>query len=141
MRFWDSSAIVPLLALQPRTSDVMGLFEDDPAQAVWWATELECTSALARLRRQGSFQSQDQVDEADARLNSLRVAWQEVQPSSEVKSTARRLLRVHQLRTGDALQLASALVASEQRPETLRLVCLDERLRKTARLEGFACLP
>jgi hypothetical protein len=56
---------------------------------------------------------------------------------SEIKMTARRLLRVHPLRAADALQLAAAFVASERRPPTLEFVCLADRLNDAARREGF----
>ena len=44
----------------------------------------------------------------------------------------RRLLRVHDLPAADALQLAAALAASEQSPESLEVVCLDTRLAAAA---------
>jgi hypothetical protein len=47
------------------------------------------------------------------------------------------MVRVHDLGAADALQLAAALAASEQRPSTLPCVCLDERLARAAELEGF----
>jgi hypothetical protein len=48
-----------------------------------------------------------------------------------------RLLRVHPLRTSDALQLAAAIVAAEDHPATMPLVTLDERLAQAADREGF----
>ncbi len=64
--------------------------------------------------------------------------WQEVDPSDDVRETAARLLRVHPLRAGDALQLAAAFVAASGRPSTLDFVVLDERLAMAAQKEGFA---
>ena len=61
----------------------------------------------------------------------------EIEPSDEVRETARRFLRVHPLRAADALQLAAAFVAAERRPSTLALVTLDNRLRAAAGKEGF----
>jgi hypothetical protein len=48
-----------------------------------------------------------------------------------------RLLRVHALRAGDALQLAAALVAAEGQPGSLEIVTLDERLALAASREGL----
>jgi uncharacterized protein len=48
-----------------------------------------------------------------------------------------RFLRVHPLRTSDALQLAAAFVAAERRPSSLEVVTLDDRLAAAARKEGF----
>jgi predicted nucleic acid-binding protein len=47
---------------------------------------------------------------------------------------------VHPLRAADAFQLAAAYMAAEQRPASLTIVTLDERLAAAARKEGFAVL-
>jgi hypothetical protein len=47
------------------------------------------------------------------------------------------LLRVHDLRAADALQLAAAIAAAEGQPASLELVCLDDRLIRAAEREGF----
>jgi hypothetical protein len=38
------------------------------------------------------------------------------------------------------LQLAAAIVASENRPSSLDFVCLDQRLGSAAEREGFAVI-
>ena len=58
-----------------------------------------------------------------------------------VRHRAERLLALHPLRAGDALQLSAALVACEERPEGELLVCLDARLREAAAREGFHLVP
>lgn len=136
MKFWDSSAIVPLLVEEPATSSVLAVYKEDPLVFVWWGTEVECVSALARLERQGSM-SPISVTSALQRLRALKSRWQEVQPVEDLKETAKRLLRVHNLRAADSLQLAAAIVASEHRPSSVDFVCLDERLTATAQREGF----
>ena len=103
---------------------------------VWWATELECVSALARLEREGAL-TETAATEALGRIDMLAESWNEVQPVVAVRRTARRLLRVHALRAADALQLAAALIASESQPATLPLITLDQRLAAAARREGF----
>ena len=136
MRFWDSSAIVPLLVDEPMSGPVLHEYERDPEVVAWWATEIECVSALARLERDGSLAAAAMTD-ALRRLDGISRAWREVQPVSRVRQTAIRLLRVHPLRTADALQLAAAVAAGEDRPATLALVTLDERLGLAAEREGF----
>jgi hypothetical protein len=64
-------------------------------------------------------------------------AWNEVLPSEAVRATAQRLLRVHPLRAGDALQLAAAVVACEHEPLSFAFMSLDERLNEAAQREGF----
>jgi hypothetical protein len=66
----------------------------------------------------------------------LRLAWHEIEPSDEIRETAKRLLRVHELRPTDVLQLAAAVFVSEARPSTLKFISLDERLLADARREG-----
>ena len=139
MRFWDSSAIVPLLVIEPSSVAVLATYELDPEVVAWWATEAECVSALARLERDGSLTAPS-IAEGLRRLDALARSWREVQPVTAVRQTAIRLLRVHPLRTADALQLGAAIVAAEDHPATLPLVTLDERLAQAAEREGFAVI-
>ena len=46
-------AVVPLLIDEPATQAILDVYDDDPALAVWWATEVECVSALSRRERDG----------------------------------------------------------------------------------------
>ena len=57
-----------------------------------------------------------------------------------VRDRAVRVLRVHSLRSADALQLAAALIASGEDPLALDLVCSDVRLSTVASQVGFAVL-
>jgi len=139
VRFWDSSAIVPLLVIEPSSVAVLATYELDPEVVAWWATEAECVSALARLERDGSLAAPS-IAEGLRRLDALSGSWREVQPVTAVRRTAIRLLRVHPLRTADALQLGAAIVAAEDHPATLPLVTLDERLAQAAEREGFAVI-
>ena len=136
MKFWDSSAIVPLLLSEVATPTMQALAARDPGILVWWATEVECASALARLEREGGIDATSAA-KAFERMAQLAGGWYEVEPSDGVREAAVRFLRVHQLRAADALQLAAAFIASERRPKTLELVTLDERLAAAARKEGF----
>ena len=136
MRFWDSSAIVPLLVREPSSARSEALLREDPFVLAWWAAEVECTSALARLEREQSLSRKAAVI-AYKRLSAFRDAWNEVQPTTGLKETAMRLLRVHVLRAADALQLAAAILAAQGQPATLGFVCFDERLASAARKEGF----
>jgi len=140
MRFWDSSAIVPLLLREKSTTALRKLYDADPEILAWWGAEAECVSALARLER-GTPSVGPAVEDALGRLDALKGAWHEVQCVLTVREAARRLLRVHDLRAADALQLAAAVVASENRPSTMQIVCLDARLAGAALREGFRILP
>ncbi len=107
---------------------------------VWWSTGVECVSALARRERAGALPA-DQALLALATLDHLATAWQEVAPAESLRMTARRMVRVHDLRAANAFQLAAARAASEERPETLPIVTLDRRLALAASREGFRVLP
>ena len=139
MKFWDASAIVPLLVAEPTTRALQQLSTDDPVMLVWWATEVECASAIARLERDGLLDETD-AHTAFEQLKRLALTWHEVDPSDAVREAAVRFLRVHPLRAAHALQLAAAYVAAERRPSSLDLVTLDDRLAAASRREGFAVI-
>jgi predicted nucleic acid-binding protein len=136
VRFWDSSAVVPLLIDEKSSPAVFETYVADPDIVAWWATEVECVSALARLERDGAMDS-SALGQALGRLDQLALAWHEVQPTDRIRQLAIRLLRVHQLRAGDAFQLAAAITAAEDQPTSLPLVTLDLRLADAADREGF----
>lgn len=140
MRFWDASAIVPLLVFESSTRQMQSLAAADQGMLVWWGSEVECASALARLERDRALDAGG-VTEAFRRLARLASAWHEVDPTDAVREAAARFLRVHPLRAADALQLAAAFLATERRPAALELVTLDERLAAAAQKEGFVVVP
>ena len=139
MRFWDSSGVLPLLVDELTSEELERLFLADPRIIVWWGTELECRSALARRDRLRES-TVAQLEEGLQRLATLRATWQEVSPSLALRTSAMRLVAAYDLRAADALQLAAALAAAAGEPGSLPFVCLDRRLRAAAELEGFATL-
>lgn len=139
MKFWDASAIVPLLVAEESTRRLQALAAKDAAMLVWWGSAVECISALARLERNSALNARA-MTLALQRLRQLTAGWHEVDPSDEIRETAARFLRVHPLRAADALQLAAAFAAAERRPASLEIVTLDDRLANAARKEGFAVL-
>lgn len=140
MRFWDTSAILPLISQEPLSEEMRRLLEEDVGMVVWWATRVECVSAISRRVRDGSF---DPGKEASARglLDDLSESWTEVRPASRLRVLAEQTLTAHPLRAACALQLASALIWCGSQPQGRRFVALDERLRKTASRLGFDVLP
>lgn len=136
MRFWDSSALVPLLVEEELSAAVRELYLAEQEAITWWSTPVECVSAIARLEREDRLSPQAATESLD-RLDALVRQWHRIEPVEAVLETARRLLRVHPLRAADSLQLAAAFLASEGRPSTLEFVCLDDRLVIAAQREGF----
>ncbi len=140
MRFWDSSAVMPLLVEEAESGALRAYYREDAWMIVWWGTMVECSSALARMERDGNLNAAS-VHKSMARLHAIRSAWQEVQPVDEIREAAVRFLLVHNLRAGEALQLAAAFLAAERRPGSLEFICLDARLRDAATREGFSLIP
>jgi predicted nucleic acid-binding protein len=139
VRFWDASAVVPLLIAEASTRRLQALAAKDPEMLVWWGSEVECVSALARLERNGMLDTPEAVL-AFNRLKQLAAGWHEIDPSDMIRETAVRFLRVHPLRAADALQLAAAFIAAERRPSSLEMITLDDRLASAAQKEGFTVL-
>jgi uncharacterized protein len=139
MKFWDASAIIPLLTAEPTREALLVLLEQDPQILAWWGTSVEIASALARREREQGVTAAE-VEAALAAARQLADGWHEIVPSDAVRLTAERLLRAHPLRAADSLQLAAALIAADHDPRTLELVCLDVRLATAARREGFKVL-
>ncbi len=139
MRYWDTSAILPLIVDEPTRERLLELYQEDPQIVAWWATPVEIASALARREREGSI-SADDADSALKAAKRLAAAWHEVVAGDAIRRTAERLLRVHALRAADSLQLAAALAVAHHDPATLDMVCLDSRLTAAARREGFTVI-
>lgn len=136
MRFWDSSALLPLIAIQARSDDVKSLLDDDDDMVVWWGTRVELASGLCRLIREGA------IDETNLKAaEQLADDAGEIEPTMEIRLAAIRILRVHHLQAADSLQLAAALVWTDHNPSGAGFVCLDKRLREAAEKEGFEVLP
>jgi uncharacterized protein len=140
MKFWDSSAIVPLCIDEPNSDIAVKILSEDIAMAVWWGSFIECYSSFARIRRDGilSLEEEGQVRRT---LSVLSLAWIEIEPSEDIKNIAARLLLNHPLRAADTLQLAAAIVWADKSVNDHPFVCLDAKLREAAIREGFLVLP
>jgi len=136
VKFWDSSAIVPLLVEEEHSAAIADLLREDRDLVVWWGTEVECLSALRRRERNGSLSITEEGEAVDL-LALLSESWTEVVPSDEVRSRASRALSVHDLRAADSLQLAAALTWRPVPSAESGFVSLDGRLAGAARREGF----
>jgi predicted nucleic acid-binding protein len=136
VKYWDSSALVPLLLEESRTQALTDLLSRDFEVVTWWGSRVECHSAIYRHVHAGRLGPKIAAA-AEAVLAALAARWLEIGANEILRETAQRLLRGHPLRTGDALQLAGAIVASDFRPSTLEIVCCDQRLATAARREGF----
>ncbi len=83
MRFWDSSALVPLLVEEATTSPLCELYLRDDGILTWWASEVECASALARLERETQL-SPRAATLAFQRLDTLARNWHHIEPVATI---------------------------------------------------------
>jgi predicted nucleic acid-binding protein len=140
MRFWDSSAVVPLLIDQAASARAARWATEDSVLALWTLTPAEVASAFRRLVREGAL-PEDVARQAEARMDELALASHVIVDVEAVKSLALRALRLHPLRAFDALQLGAALHWAEGRPDGRAFLTLDARLAEAAQREGFALPP
>jgi uncharacterized protein len=140
VRFWDSSAVVPLIVAQATSPLADGWLSEDPEVALWTLTSVELVSAIRRLVRERAL-SEREASTAEARADELISASHVIVNVETVKSQARRLLRLHPLRAADAMQLGAALEWAEGRPTGRRLHTLDTQLAFAAAREGFRVVP
>jgi hypothetical protein len=139
VRFWDSSALVPVLVDEPWSASLREMADGDRI-AVWWGTIVECSSALARRERREETAA-PKAAVARRTLDGLAARWIETPPTAAVRRSASRLVRTHDLRAADAFQLAAAIAASDDDPGSLPIVTLDDRLALAASREGFPIVP
>ena len=139
MRFWDTSALVPLVIAERDSARVARWLRDDPSVVVWALGRVELLSALARRRRAEPAAGRRLLT---ARRNVIHAwaQWTEVIAIEQTRRHAERLVEMYPLRAADALQIAAALVASEDAPASLEFVTLDQRQADAALSEGFPVL-
>jgi hypothetical protein len=140
MRFWDSSAIVPLLVLEKETEQCIMAFQSDQEVMVWTLSKVEVLSALCRRLRDGSLKEID-FDSAKKRMDDFFDMAFEIISVPKVKDRALRLLQVHPLRAADAVQLASVLVATQEDTSRVPIMSFDDKLTLAAKREGFTVCP
>ena len=136
MRYWDASALVPLLVAERDSELVRSWLSDDDRIVTWVWTRTEIVGAVERRTREGPL-SRSQRREVLQRLDAFARSWDEVADVLAVRSRANALLARHSLRAADAGQLGAAVLVQEQLAGVLDFVCLDHRLCSAAELESL----
>ena len=139
MRYWDASALVPLIVGEPTSEKMRGLLVEDDRIATWVWSYTEIASAVERRARHRMI-SQEQRLSVLQRLLLLADSWDEVTDVLAVRSRANSLVARHPLRAADAGQLGAALLLQEQVAAPLSFVCLDRKLSIAASREGLHVL-
>ena len=140
MRYWDASALVPLVVAEPTSGLVRKWLAEDEQIITWVWTRTEIVSAIERRTREGSLLSM-QRREVLGRFDTFASNWDEVTDVLAVRSRANALLARHPLRAADAGQLGAALLVQGQLAGPLTFVCLDQRVSSAAELESLRVLP
>ena len=136
MRYWDASALVPLVVAEPQSGRVRGWLSEDDGIVTWAWTRTEIVSAIERRTREGSLTRSQRRNTLD-RIEAFSQSWDEVSDLLAVRARACALLARHPLRAADAGQLAAALLVQEQLGSGLAFVCLDQRLSLAAERESL----
>ncbi len=136
MRFWDSSALVPLVVEEPGSAAYRRVLRQDDRVAIWILTRVEIVCALRRKARDGDLDPGPLTDSL-RRMQRLATSWTEIEQVGVVRDHAERLVAVHPLRSADALQLGAALAMAQGRPRGRSFVTGDSRLAAAAEAEGF----
>ena len=139
MKYWDASALVPLVIQETHTKRVRAWLERDPAIVTWAWTRVEIAGAVERRTRDGSLTPAQRRVVLD-RFHALAETWDEVTDIIAVRAKAMPILTRHALRAADAAQLGAALLIAESPDAGVDFVCLDERLAAAAEREGLRVL-
>lgn len=139
MRFWDASAIVPLIIDDPGSELVRGWLREDRALVLWGLTRVELASAIERRAREGALASRER-SAALRRAQRLADDAHEIVDLAAVRARAVAVLARHTLRAADAAQLGAALLIADPDPASLTMAVLDRRLAAAAEREGLTVL-
>jgi predicted nucleic acid-binding protein len=139
VKFWDASAVVPLIIKEAGSELVRPWLRDDPDMVLWILSRLELVSAIERRARERKLTARQRTL-ALGRIERLSKDAHEVSDVAAVRSRAVPLLARHPLRAADAVQLSAALVVADPEPSSLTLVALDRRLAEAAQREGLRVL-
>lgn len=140
MRYWDSSALVPLIVREESTPRVRRWLAEDAQVATWAWSRVEVVGAIERRARQGDYVRHDRLVALE-RLEDIASEWHEVADLIRVRALAESLIARHPLRAADAGQLAAALLVRKRTRGSLGFVSLDRRLAEAAGREGLLLPP
>jgi len=140
VRYWDASALVPLVVAEPTSDAVRSQLAEDGHIVTWAWSRTEIVSAVERRTREGLLSRRRRREVLD-RFSRFADTWDEVTEILAVRARANALLARHPLRAADAGQLGAALLVQEQLATPLPFVCLDTRLAYAAELESLRVIP
>lgn len=139
MLYFDASALVKRYVREAESAHVRRLFTSTvPATSRYSAVEI--ASAINRRAREGAIEAASRT-RAIAAMNRELDAVLLVELTSTIVDRSHALLKRHDLRAGDAVQLASCLHLQERIDRDVTMVTFDDRLSDAARREGLTLAP
>lgn len=136
--FIDTSAYVKLFVSEHGSESMLRLMRRVASEPVLMSSvsRVELQSVLVRLQNMQLLTSAA----ADRIYPVMERAWSKVEAvaiTDDVLALARTLVRQHQLRTLDSLQLSCAMSARRDSGQAVLFVAADDRLLAAAEAEGF----
>lgn len=137
MLYWDTSALFAFLIAERHSAKLRAFIQAQGTSSAYTAmiTPLELESAIQRRLTERSLT----LREADtARLFGVEFRKNAflVPLDQNALDTALHLQKIYGLRPGDAIQLASARLGTDN-PSRVSFLCMDEKLTEAAKREGF----
>jgi len=139
VRFWDASALVPLIVEEGGSLVCREWIKDDPEVILWGLAWLEVAAAIERRVREGRL-SKALRGAALARIRRIAGDAHEITDLPAVRTRALSLVARHALRAADAAQIGAALLMADPEPASVTMVVLDRRLAEAAEREGLSVL-
>ena len=131
LRFFDTSAVVPLVILEPHSNAAAQLWSDSTTRFAWKWLRVEAEAALVRRKASPSAWNQWRKIEDS-------IHW--IEPERNWLQQLRSFNRGVGLRAADAGHLYVMERSLHSVPE-LELITFDREMRDAAESRGITCLP
>lgn len=135
----ESSAVLAWLLDEKSAADVRRSLAAAEIIVASDLTLIECDRVLLRAAALGELTEADAADRR-AHLTAAAAHWQVLRVAAEIVERARQPFPGEPIRTLDAIHLASVLAARSAIPG-LKLLSLDDRVRKTGKTLGLDIIP
>ncbi len=135
----ESSAILAWLLDEPSAPVVRRFLADAEIILASDLTLIECDRVLIRAAALGELTESEAAD-GRARLSDAASHWQIMRIAAEIVDRARQPFPEEPIRTLDAIHMASAMTARTA-VAGLKLLSLDDRIRRSAKKLGLQVLP
>jgi predicted nucleic acid-binding protein len=135
----ESSAVLAWLLGESSGEGVRELLAEASLVIASDLTLLECDRVLIRAVLLGEINEAEAAD-CRAHLNAASTHWQMLRVSEDIIGRARAPFPGEPIRTLDAIHLSSA-IAARSAVAGVKLLSLDERVRRAARQLGFGLAP